>query len=692
MYLGSWKIDDYLTFTCNTHTPSTGAVTDADAVPTYRVYEDETGTAIATGNTAKLDDANTTGYYSERIQLTAVAGYEKGKTYSIRVSATVGGVTGDMGHTFQIEAEVDSNIVSDKTGFGLAADQSTVTVGTVTTLTGHTAQTGDNYVRIGATGSGLTSLAQAATALTNLTWTDAKAGYIDHSIATVDTNVDTLLTRITAAVALASVCTETRLAELDAANLPTDIANVKTDTTAILEDTGTTIPDMMSAKIEDVMAVLGGGGDIYYVSKSGDNSDGTTWAKAKTTIDAAIALCTPNNADRIFVFAGTYDETANGATGVACDVVGIKIIGIMPGVVVKNTNTTNAGKVFSVTADDVWIHNMFATKGETTSDNSIVVDVDGAGISADIRDVTVAVEKASHTGIRFTGGAVGCGYVNGPMSISYIYSAAGVGTGIEAANCNNCVAIDAQFHTLTTGIKFTGGASCHDNMVSPNAMISSSTTGISLVAGCINNMLSALILNCTDEYDDNSGNNTNKTDGSLTYVLDDIKTHVDTGFDDVGGAGFVTGTDSLEAIRNRGDTAWTTATGFNTVVPDVAGTAAGLHTTTDGKVDAIQTDTTAIKAKTDNLPSGIAKNVALAGFNVFMVLSSDDKTAATGKTVSCTISKDGGAFSSSANSVVEISAGMYKIDLTQAEMNADVVTLRFTATDCNDRVITVYTS
>ncbi|MGP8322386.1 MAG: hypothetical protein ACT6FG_00090 [Methanosarcinaceae archaeon] len=148
--------------------------------------------------------------------------------------------------------------------------------------------------------------------------------------------------------------------------------------------------------------------------------------------------------------------------------------------------------------------------------------------------------------------------------------------------------------------------------------------------------------------------------------------------------------DTNELQTNQGN--WSTATGFNTVIPDVAGTAAGLHATTDGKVDAVQTDTTAIKAKTDNLPSGIAKNVALAGFNVFMVLSSDDKTAATGKTVSCTISKDGGAFASATNSVVEISAGMYKIDLTQAEMNADVVTLRFTATDCNDRVITVYTS
>lgn len=51
----------------------------------------------------------------------------------------------------------------------------------------HTPQTGDSFVRLGATGSGLTSLAQAA------------------------------------------VCTEARLAELDAANLPTDVANVATN-------------------------------------------------------------------------------------------------------------------------------------------------------------------------------------------------------------------------------------------------------------------------------------------------------------------------------------------------------------------------------------------------------------------------------------------------------------------------------
>lgn len=54
---------------------------------------------------------------------------------------------------------------------------------TVTTLTGHTAQTGDSFARIGAAGSGLTSLASAA----NLT---IVAGYLDTEIAAIlaDTN------------------------------------------------------------------------------------------------------------------------------------------------------------------------------------------------------------------------------------------------------------------------------------------------------------------------------------------------------------------------------------------------------------------------------------------------------------------------------------------------------------------------
>ena len=130
----------------------------------------------------------------------------------------------------------------------------------------------------------------------------------------------------------------------------------------------------------------------------------------------------------------------------------------------------------------------------------------------------------------------------------------------------------------------------------------------------------------------------------------------------------------------------------NKVIPDVAGTATTLHGVTDGKVDAVQTDATAIKAKTDNLPSGIAKNVALSNFQAYMVLSSDHVTAATGKTLTGTISKDGGAFASLTNAITEIANGLYKVNITQTEMNADVITLKFTETDCDQRVVVIHTT
>jgi hypothetical protein len=110
------------------------------------------------------------------------------------------------------------------------------------------------------------------------------------------------------------------------------------------------------------------------------------------------------------------------------------------------------------------------------------------------------------------------------------------------------------------------------------------------------------------------------------------------------------------------------------------------------KIDAVKVDTAAIKIQTDALPSGIAKNVALSNFQFLMVLSSDHVTAATGKTVTGTISKDGGAFVAVTNAISEIGNGMYKVNLTQTEMNADVVTLKFTETNCDQRIITVYTT
>ncbi|MCK5223168.1 hypothetical protein KAR04_00225, partial [Candidatus Calescamantes bacterium] len=132
----------------------------------------------------------------------------------------------------------------------------------------------------------------------------------------------------------------------------------------------------------------------------------------------------------------------------------------------------------------------------------------------------------------------------------------------------------------------------------------------------------------------------------------------------------------------------------NKVVPDVAGTAAGLHSTTDGLVTTVDTVVDAIKAKTDNLPDGIKKNTAITAFTFLMVQSSDHVTGATGLTVAGNYSGDGGAVAALTNTgaITEISNGLYEIDLTAGELNYENVTLIFTASGADARVITIHTS
>ncbi len=59
------------------------------------------------------------------------------------------------------------------------------TIGTLTTYTDNTPQTGDAYALIGETGSGLTSLAPASTALSTAEWTNSRAAKLDNLDAAV---------------------------------------------------------------------------------------------------------------------------------------------------------------------------------------------------------------------------------------------------------------------------------------------------------------------------------------------------------------------------------------------------------------------------------------------------------------------------------------------------------------------------
>lgn len=146
MFLGKIKLGDNLVFTVNTHSATTGAATDADSAPSYRVYEDETATPLLTGTLAILDNANTTGFYTESIAVTTGNGFEEGKSYSIYIEATVATVTGTLTHHFETRTNTEAEIytrLGTPAGASVSADVAAVE-----------AQTDD----IGVAGAGLTDV------------------------------------------------------------------------------------------------------------------------------------------------------------------------------------------------------------------------------------------------------------------------------------------------------------------------------------------------------------------------------------------------------------------------------------------------------------------------------------------------------------------------------------------------------
>lgn len=116
------------------------------------------------------------------------------------------------------------------------------------------------------------------------------------------------------------------------------------------------------------------------------------------------------------------------------------------------------------------------------------------------------------------------------------------------------------------------------------------------------------------------------------------------------------------------------------------------------KADMVDVAGAAVSASTAQLGVNVVtsssadfkKNTALSKFE-FMMTDSTLHNPTTGLTVTATRSIDGAAFGACANSVVEVASGIYYIDLAAADLNGNVITLRFTASGADDRFMTVVT-
>lgn len=157
-----------------TAAPTTGAATDADSLPAGVLYVDGT----ANGATVTVTNQAPAGVYSAAVTLPSLTA---GQIVSVIVSATIGGVacvgkvfeaTADTayplkpttdGRTLDVSAGGEAGVDWANVGTpGSTVALSATTVGTLTTYTGNTPQTGDSFARIGANGAGLTAVGDTA--------------------------------------------------------------------------------------------------------------------------------------------------------------------------------------------------------------------------------------------------------------------------------------------------------------------------------------------------------------------------------------------------------------------------------------------------------------------------------------------------------------------------------------------------
>jgi len=144
-------------------------------------------------------------------------------------------------------------------------------------------------------------------------------------------------------------------------------------------------------EIGDFMMVenLVGGGNVFYVDSGVSSSgNGTSWSTAKSTLDAAVVLCTANSGDVILVAPG-HAENLSAANAVDLDVAGITVIGLSDGASAPTFTFTGTAGEFVLGAASVVVQGLRFKPG--ISDVVMGVSVEAAADNCTIKDCEFVV-------------------------------------------------------------------------------------------------------------------------------------------------------------------------------------------------------------------------------------------------------------------------------------------------------------
>lgn len=278
--------------------PSAG-VTNATEIASGSYYVDLSTTD--TGTVGPLFVLGTSSGVDAVIAIYDVAVFsvaQTGDSYA-RIGATGSGLTSLAPSSTALSAGTGSNQISLSSGAVLLQPTQTgvtiptvTTVGTLTTYTGNTPQTGDSYARIGATGSGLTSLAPSSTALSTTQWTNGRAALLDNLDAAISTRSTYAGADTSGTTTLLSRLTSTRAGLLD--NL--DAAISTRSTYAGGDTSGTTT---LLARLTNTRAGLLDNLDAAISTRSTFAGGAVASVTADVTIDMTQAVPTTNDPETV---------------------------------------------------------------------------------------------------------------------------------------------------------------------------------------------------------------------------------------------------------------------------------------------------------------------------------------------------------------------------------------------------------
>lgn len=105
-------LNDPFSFTAGTHSPTTGAVTDADSTPVFDVYQGSNDTPIL-ANQSMTKRGSATGTYRGTFTVSVANGFTVGQWVNVVTKATVGGIAAIIPDvTFRVDVtEVTAGVV-----------------------------------------------------------------------------------------------------------------------------------------------------------------------------------------------------------------------------------------------------------------------------------------------------------------------------------------------------------------------------------------------------------------------------------------------------------------------------------------------------------------------------------------------------------------------------------------------------